>query len=184
MHNIVDYSFFISQAACVWWVFMSNIIVWDKKEIEEPAQNRGAGVFLKNCFACLAISLICFNYMDYAAEINLKRAEYLAKQKKYTLALSSVRKSLKFRINNDNAYYVSALLLRISDSRTFSPDVVDNYLKAIFLNPQYSFYPYELGKYFYEYGKAKEAKYFFERACRLYPTNPRFKAALDKISYP
>ena len=114
---------------------------------------------------------------------NINKAEKFLKNRDFEQAIYSIKRALDYRPNNDFSYYLLARALRGHEEAEFCSLVVDNYKKAIKLNPQYAFYYYELGEYFMRYGKFGEAQCFLKYAVEAYPTNKLFLIALDKVNF-
>ncbi len=185
VHNLVSYSFFISQVAHVWWIFTAcalNLGTLNSSDTKVRVQKKNEKVLkFIYCFTILFLLLSLFS--EYQAEDNLEKGMKSFKEKKFSQALLNTYISLGFSPKNDFGYYLLARCYQEKAKAKFSPLVVENYEKAIALSPEYAFYHYELGAYFMRYGKYKEAKRFLKQALRLYPTNKEFTSSLKKVPF-
>ncbi|MBU0634141.1 MAG: O-antigen ligase family protein [Candidatus Omnitrophica bacterium] len=184
IHNLFDYTFFIPQVAWLWWVLVAcSLRLGENEDLKDCFLDRKFGLLPRGIMAMLIVGLIYFNFLNFNEAKNINKAEKFLKNRDFEQAIYSIKRALDYRPNNDFSYYLLARALRGHEEAEFCSLVVDNYKKAIKLNPQYAFYYYELGEYFMRYGKFGEAQCFLKYAVEAYPTNKLFLIALDKVNF-
>ncbi|MFH2145752.1 MAG: O-antigen ligase family protein [Candidatus Omnitrophota bacterium] len=184
IHNLFDYTFFIPQAAWLWWVLVAcGLRLGENEDLKDCFPDREFGLLPRGIVVILIVGLIYFNFSNFNESKNINKAEKFLKNRDFKQAIYFIKRALDCRPNNDFSYYLLARALRGHEEAEFCSLVVDNYKKAIKLNPQYAFYYYELGEYFMRYGKFEEAQCFLKYAVEAYPTNKLFLIALDKVNF-
>lgn len=182
LHNLIDYSFFIAQVAHLWWIITGCMLVSGKDD-SRPRRNKFDYniINLKFVFCGLVLFLLSNICIEYVVEKKIDKALSFYEKGQYGQAINYVKESLRFRPNNDGAYYFLAHIHRKHNQNNFSDFVVDNYKKAISFNRQYSFYYHELGRYYLEHQMPKQAEEFLRLAVNLYPTNQIFAKSLSEL---
>jgi len=175
VHNFVTYDFFIPQASFLWWILLGHLAAKDRQEKTELSYHAS--------FPARALRLSCLflgflflynNFLDLNSQLNADSALMLYQQKDYDVSNRAALNSLRYKSNNDFAYYIMAHNFQKKNPKEFSREAFQNYKKAIALNSEYAFYYYETGKYLLKFHRKKLAKNFFAQALKLYPNNPKF----------
>jgi len=184
LHNIFDYSFYIPQVAIVFWVLVALVVkpAIEKNESSLTKKEKTYRVTLKYILVFLISFGIYYNLFKFQAQVNFEKGERALVIKKYNIATQYLTKAVNFSLKNDFAYYLLAITYEHQYQTIFSNLVIENYTKAISLNPHYTFYYFDLGTYFRKFRRIDEAKTYFQQALKLYPTNKKFQAAISELS--
>ncbi|MFH2136995.1 MAG: O-antigen ligase family protein [Candidatus Omnitrophota bacterium] len=185
IYNMFDFSFFVSQASHLWWIFAACGLAWGKEDgrIEHGQNNEKKEIFFKFVF-CGIILFLTFNFfIRYSSECELNKGIDFLKDKKYDQASLAIRKSLRVTPKNDYGHYLLAITYEKSNSGIFSDEVIEQYKKAISLNPGYAYYYYYLADYFRINKKYQEAQEFLKKALIFYPQNDKFLSEMKSLEY-
>jgi len=177
VYNLVDYSFFISQAGYI-WIILTACLFKPKLDLSSEKNNGGgtAVFFAKSVYILISGLIIFYLSLEYKSQILLDEAYLSMENKKVNSAIAQANKALNFRKNNDAIYYFLAVCYSWQTKEIFSPQVVEYYHKAISLNPKYAFYYYYLSKYYFSFQMYAEGAVYKLKALSFYPGNKKFAA--------
>ena len=176
MLNFLDYSFFISQSAHVWWIFLACVLFGSEKEESLIECSYLRLKFLKLFYLVLSGSLFFNIFLFYKSDLNIKEAVMFFGKKQFDKSIDSALAALRYKPNNDLAYYILARNYRTIENGALSKAALDHYKKAVSLNENYAFYYGEIAVYFLTHKKIDQAGQWAELALKFYPHNPKFLA--------
>ncbi len=177
IHNLVDYSFFISQVSAVWWILLGCVLAGQNRaDLRSAKIIRENSSLIKLGYLCLGLIILFNIYLELNSQVNIDKAISYLKKKAYRSSINSVNNALRYKPNSDFAYYILALTNQSLEKGVFSEKVIDDYKHAIYLNPQYSFYYYYLSRYYFYFHMYEEGMKYYLKAIDLYPGNKDFTA--------
>jgi O-antigen ligase len=177
IYNLFDYSFFVMQNGYIWWMITACMISPHRQNKYRKQKSFSADFFTRLAFVMISAGCVYYLSLEYKSQKYLDQAIDLLKNQKTDQAISQANMALHYRLNNDMIYYFLSHCYAQKTKNIFSHIVVDYYQKAIKLNPQYSFYYYYLGNYYFANRSYQKAADLYKQAQKLYPANQKFSAS-------
>ncbi|MCK4994217.1 MAG: O-antigen ligase family protein [Candidatus Omnitrophica bacterium] len=182
LQNFFDYSLFITQSAHIWWIFLACVLSESEHDLEKVKGTHRHLTPLKLFYLILSVLLLFDSFLFYKSENSIKEAVRLFKNKEFDDSIVWARNALRYKPENDLAFYIIARNFRGIEKSKLSINALNYYNKAISLNKNYAFYYWELAVYFFRHNKIDEAKRFIDLAIKSYPQNPKFQSLNSKIT--
>ncbi len=182
LHDFTGYSLFVNQAGHTWWILLGCVLAGSEHDLKIREGSPRQLSFLKSCYLMFSMFLLFNAFLFYQSGRGIKKAVMFFKNREFNSSIISARNALRYKPNNDFAYYILARNFREIDSGKFSIQALKNYKRAIFLNKQYAFYYFELAEYFFLHDQIDSAKRFIRLAVKFYPQNPKFQALNSNIN--
>ena len=149
LHNLTDYTLFVSQSGHMWWILFGCVLSGsehDLKIIEEGSYRRSSS--LKWCYIVFSLLLLFNAFSFFMSERSIKKSVNFFKNDDFDNSITSARVALRYKPDNDFAYYILGCNFRRIEGDKLSLNALNYYKKAISLNSNYAFYYFELAQYF------------------------------------
>ena len=182
LHNFTDYSLFVNQSGHIWWILLGCALSGSEDDLKIMEESPSRSSSLKLCYLMFSMLLLLNSFLFYQSERSIKKSILFLKNKEFNNSIISAHNSLRYKPNNDFAYYILARNFREIEPDQLSPKALNYYKKAISLNKNYAFYYFELAVYFFLHNQIDNAKRFIYLAIKFYPQNPKFQVLNSNIN--
>jgi len=180
VHNIVDYTLFIPQAAICWAALFASGT--HRERAAHPPQKMNwrwsmphAGWFIMFAMILYQLGLV------YAGERKIEQGIARFNQKAPAQACQYWRTASQLIPWADTPYYLLARSAAQEHTPQASARVIRYYEEAIARNPQYAFYYFYLAEYFARKQDTARALRFLTKARAAYPRYERFETAWRQL---
>ncbi len=181
LYNFLDYSFFITQATHIWWIFLACVLSSGDQDKNITAESSWRLISLRLCYLVLCLFLLFNAFLFSKTEKSIRDAVMFFKNREFDKSIAAAQEALVYKSNNDLAYYILARNFRSIEKSKLSARALSYYKKAISLNDNYAFYYGELANYLLMHNKINGARQFSELALKFYPQNKKFQALNYKV---